>query len=119
MKAMAVKDKRTRRAKKLAKPIGLAHAAATSAHGGASRSSVQASSPSKTKTKPAPSVFEQNIAAVLARAIKIFGDEQKALHWMESPVGALGRTTPLAVLDKDNGFVRVNDVLTQIEHGVW
>lgn len=118
---MAVKDKRTRRAvaKRGTKPLGLAQAAASSGHGGGRRSSAQPTPPSKAKTSPATTEFEKNVAAILARASKVFGDKDKALRWMESPVGALGRTTPFAILDEANGLVRVNDVLTQIEHGVW
>ena len=55
----------------------------------------------------------------VARATEGFGDEDTAFRWLGTPVAALDYATPISCLGTHQGAVRVNDVLTQIEHGVW
>ena len=58
-------------------------------------------------------------ADVLARAIEVFGEREKALRWLRTPVRSLGDKTPISLLHSPEGLSRVQDTLGQIEHGVW
>ena len=59
------------------------------------------------------------IVDVLARAIEVFGEREKALRWLRTPVRSLGDETPISLLNSPEGLSRVQDTLGQIEHGVW
>jgi putative toxin-antitoxin system antitoxin component (TIGR02293 family) len=59
------------------------------------------------------------VARVLARASVLFGDEQKALLWLRSPLPALGGRPPWDFLDTDIGVERLEDLLGRIAHGVY
>lgn len=41
------------------------------------------------------------------------------MRWLGSPVRALDFATPISILGSKEGVKRVNDVLGQMEHGVW
>lgn len=59
------------------------------------------------------------LADVTARAIEVFGTGEKAMRWFRTPVRALGNRIPMSLLRNPESIVRVQDVLGQIEHGVW
>jgi putative toxin-antitoxin system antitoxin component (TIGR02293 family) len=59
------------------------------------------------------------VARVLARASVLFGDEEKALLWLRSPLPALGGRLPWDYLDTDIGVERIEDLLGRIAHGVF
>lgn len=59
------------------------------------------------------------IVDVLARAIEVFGTQEKALRWLRTPVRSLGDKTPISLLNSPEGLSRVQDTLGQVEHGVW
>lgn len=61
----------------------------------------------------------EELTKAVARATEVFGDEGAAFRWLGTPVAALDYATPISCLGTHHGAVRVNDVLTQIEHGVW
>src|ERR1700722_6931068 len=61
----------------------------------------------------------EELTKAVARATEVFGDEEAALRWLGTPVAALDYATPLSCLGSHQGATQVNDVLTQIEHGVW
>jgi hypothetical protein len=56
---------------------------------------------------------------VLARAIEVFGEREKALQWLRTPVRSLGDKTPISLLGTPEGLARVLDTLGRVEHGVW
>ena len=56
---------------------------------------------------------------VTSRAIEVFGTREKAMRWLRTPVRSLGNNTPMSLLQNSEGFVRVQDMLGQVEHGVW
>lgn len=58
------------------------------------------------------------ITEVLARAISVLG-RSNAATWMVSEIPALGGVTPMSCITTTEGVLKVNDVLTQMEHGVW
>jgi putative toxin-antitoxin system antitoxin component (TIGR02293 family) len=59
------------------------------------------------------------IVQVTARAIEVLGTPEKALRWLKAPIRSLDDHTPLSFLSSPEGIARVEDVLGQIEHGVW
>lgn len=58
------------------------------------------------------------LARVGARAMEVFGADEKAAAWLHRPIRALANKTPLELLQTDLGAKRVEDVLGRIEHGV-
>jgi putative toxin-antitoxin system antitoxin component (TIGR02293 family) len=61
----------------------------------------------------------EELTKAVARASEVFGDEEAAFRWLGTPVAALDYATPISCLGTHQGAMHVNDVLTQIEHGVW
>jgi putative toxin-antitoxin system antitoxin component (TIGR02293 family) len=61
----------------------------------------------------------EELTKAVARATEVFGDEEAAFRWFGTPVAALDYATPISCLGTHQGAMGVNDVLTQIEHGVW
>jgi putative toxin-antitoxin system antitoxin component (TIGR02293 family) len=59
------------------------------------------------------------LARVIERAEFVFEDLAAAIDWLKSPNAALGRATPLSLLDTDIGAENVMDTLGRIEHGVF
>ncbi len=47
------------------------------------------------------------------------GDKNEALRWMGTPIRALDFATPISLLSTKKGTQRVNDVLGQMERGIW
>ena len=70
------------------------------------------------KDPVSPELLETTVR-VVARAMEVFGDKDRALRWLHAPVRALGNQTPVSLLDSKEGVSRVEDVLGQIEHGTW
>ena len=56
---------------------------------------------------------------VTAKAMEVLGSREKALRWLKAPVRALGDQAPISLLNSQISINRVNEVLGQIEHGVW
>ena len=59
------------------------------------------------------------VARVMHRAIEVFEDRIAALDWLKEPNRALGRVSPLSLLDTDLGAETVMDTLGRIEYGVF
>ena len=59
------------------------------------------------------------ITRIMAQATKIFGSEDKAVHWLKSPVVALHGKTPLDCAETQVGLREVEDVLIRIEDVVY
>ena len=55
----------------------------------------------------------------MKQAIDIFGSEEKARKWFETPLPALGAKTPLECVKTESGTREVEDVLGRIAHGVF
>jgi len=58
------------------------------------------------------------LARIFACSIQVFGDREKAVHWLKSSIPALGRVSPWSLLDTDIGARNVEDLLGRIEFGV-
>ena len=61
----------------------------------------------------------EQVTKTIARATEVLGDQDAALRWLGTPVPALDYATPISILGTPHGVTRVNDVLVQMEHGVW
>ncbi len=59
------------------------------------------------------------LVRVVARAVEVLGNSDKALRWLNTPVRSLGDQMPVSLLNSPEGIVRVEDALGRIEHGVW
>jgi putative toxin-antitoxin system antitoxin component (TIGR02293 family) len=55
---------------------------------------------------------------VIAHAVAVFGDEQKATHWLSTPLAILENRTPAELLSNDEGIELIEQTLTRIEHNI-
>ena len=58
------------------------------------------------------------LVPVIAHAVAVFGDEQKATHWLSTPLAFLGNRTPAELLATNEGLALVEQTLTRIEHNI-
>jgi putative toxin-antitoxin system antitoxin component (TIGR02293 family) len=58
------------------------------------------------------------LVPVIAHAVAVFGDEQKATHWLSTPLSFLGNRTPADLLASNEGLALVEQTLTRIEHNI-
>jgi len=58
------------------------------------------------------------LVPVIAHAVAVFGDEQKATHWLSTPLAVLGNRSPADLLISDEGIALVERTLTRIEHNI-
>jgi putative toxin-antitoxin system antitoxin component (TIGR02293 family) len=56
---------------------------------------------------------------MIDRATEVIGDRDEAMRWLGTPVRVLDFATPISLLGTSEGTRRVEDVLGQMEHGVW
>lgn len=56
---------------------------------------------------------------IIDRATEVIGDRQEAMRWLGAPVRGLDFATPISLLATEEGQMRVNDILGQMEHGIW
>ena len=63
-----------------------------------------------------PSVI--SLVPVIAHAVAVFGDEQKATHWVFTPLQILGDRAPTELLVDSEGIALVEQTLTRIEHNI-
>jgi putative toxin-antitoxin system antitoxin component (TIGR02293 family) len=59
------------------------------------------------------------LARILAHAMEMIGDRQKAVAWLATPNRALRGARPLDRLDTDVGARNVEDLLGRIAYGVY
>jgi hypothetical protein len=67
----------------------------------------------------ASSVEQPVIDEMIDRATEIIGSREEAMRWLGTPVRALNFATPVSMLGAKDGVERVNDVLGQMEYGIW
>jgi putative toxin-antitoxin system antitoxin component (TIGR02293 family) len=58
------------------------------------------------------------LISISVRAGEIFANQEKALHWLQSPNPSLEGQTPLEAARTAEGYQEADDILTRIEHGV-
>lgn len=78
----------------------------------------------RTKSSAKPLSQEQSgrtwkFAEILAKATAMFGSQQDAERWLESPAMGLNGRRPMDLLATPAGVQIVEDFLTQLEYGVY
>ena len=58
------------------------------------------------------------LVPVIAHTVAVFGDEQKATHWLSTPLPLLENCIPGELLASDEGIELVERILTRIEHNI-
>jgi putative toxin-antitoxin system antitoxin component (TIGR02293 family) len=58
------------------------------------------------------------LVPAIAHTVAVFGDEQKATHWLSRPLAILGNRTPTELLASNNGIALVERTLTRIEYNI-
>jgi putative toxin-antitoxin system antitoxin component (TIGR02293 family) len=56
---------------------------------------------------------------IVAHAIRVFGDDAKAVEWLRNPNPGLGSRRPVDLLKSDAGAYAVTESLHRIEHGIY
>lgn len=59
------------------------------------------------------------VARLLARAIEVLGNKERALRWLKTPRSYFGGKPPLDFVDTELGSHEVFNLLGRIEHGVF
>jgi len=57
------------------------------------------------------------VVPIVAHAVAVFGDEQKASHWLATPLALLGNRSPVQVLAR-GGTEAIDEILTRIEYNI-
>jgi hypothetical protein len=65
------------------------------------------------------SIEEKAIDEMIAKAAEVLGSRDEGMRWLGNPVRGLDFATPISLLGTPEGVLRVNDILGQIEHGIW
>ena len=60
----------------------------------------------------------RRLVPVIAHAVAVFGDEQKATHWLSTPLPFFNNRAPQQLLDTEDGLALVEQTLTRIEHNI-
>ena len=55
------------------------------------------------------------LVRVIAHAVAVFGDEQKAAHWLSSPLAGLEDHTPAELFGSEEGIDLVERMLIRME----
>jgi putative toxin-antitoxin system antitoxin component (TIGR02293 family) len=58
------------------------------------------------------------IVPVIADAVAVFGDENKAAQWLSTPLALFANRSPSQVLEDEGGIEAVDRILTRIEHNI-
>jgi len=64
-------------------------------------------------------VEQPAIDETIVRATEVMGSRDEAMRWLGAPVRALNFATPISILGTKDGVERINDVLGQMEYGIW
>lgn len=93
-----------------------------------SRSIASASTLSRRQRKGGPLIGAEadralRVVAILAKAVNVFGDDEKARRWLSKPKAVLDPTgaarSPYELLGSEHGARLVEQRLVQIDHGMY
>lgn len=59
------------------------------------------------------------LARISAEADRVFGSPEKSASWLRKPNSALSGQTPLELLKSEAGALAVEELLSQIDHGMF
>lgn len=60
----------------------------------------------------------ETLIPLVAHALATFGDENKATHWLSTPLQILEGATPFQVMSKQGGPELIETILTRIDHNI-
>ena len=58
------------------------------------------------------------VIPIVAHAVAVFGDEQKASRWLKTPLPVLGDRSPAEILSGGRDIEAIDVILTRIEHNI-
>lgn len=58
------------------------------------------------------------VLPLVAHAVAVFGDENKASHWLTTRLPLLGDCSPAQLLERQEGLDLIEQILTRIEHNI-
>jgi putative toxin-antitoxin system antitoxin component (TIGR02293 family) len=73
----------------------------------------------KGRLSPETSSRVYRMARIFERTVEVIGSEKEAKEWLNEPVLALGRRTPLEAMKTDLGCERVEQILERLDDGVY
>ncbi|MNY83037.1 hypothetical protein D3C86_2255200 [compost metagenome] len=56
---------------------------------------------------------------IIAMAVAVFGDTEKALHWLSKPKSRFSGKSPCELLSTSLGVYRVEEMLIQVAEGLY
>ena len=59
------------------------------------------------------------VARVFAKTTDVFGNSEKAAHWLKTPNRVMDGEAPLSLLDTDAGVSWVETILGRIDYGIY
>ncbi len=59
-----------------------------------------------------------SLVPVVAHAVAVFGDEEKASHWLATPLPFFRNCSPIEILREPGGIHLVEKTLSRIEHNI-
>lgn len=59
-----------------------------------------------------------SLVPVVAHAVAVFGDEEKASHWLATPLPFFRNCSPIEILGEPGGIHLVEKTLSRIEHNI-
>ena len=65
------------------------------------------------------STLDGTVDKVIDHAAEVIGSRDEAMRWLGTPVRGLDFATPISLLGTKDGVKRVNNILGQMEHGIW
>ena len=60
-------------------------------------------------------ILVARLVRVIAHAVAVFGDEEKAAHWLSAPLEFLQDRAPAELFDNEEGIEQVERALMRIE----
>jgi putative toxin-antitoxin system antitoxin component (TIGR02293 family) len=63
-------------------------------------------------------IIKPHLVSIGAHAVAVFSDEQKASHWLATPLARLGNRSPVQILARGGDFEAIDQILTRIEHNI-
>lgn len=59
------------------------------------------------------------LARIISEADRVFGDKKIADRWLRQPLASFAGQNPLQLLKSEHGALAVDEVLGQIDHGIF
>ena len=60
----------------------------------------------------------ERLVPIVAHAVAVLSDEQRASHWLASPLPLLGNRSPVQIITRGGDIDVIDQILTRIEHNI-